>query len=47
MKGTSIYQVVSQPLPHKQQILFALEDVTEKSQAERQQQLAAKIFEKQ
>ncbi|WP_305374880.1 diguanylate cyclase domain-containing protein [Photobacterium leiognathi] len=45
VKGTSIYQVVSQPLPHKQQILFALEDVTEKSQAERQQQLAAKIFE--
>ncbi|MBP2699601.1 diguanylate cyclase domain-containing protein [Photobacterium lucens] len=44
-KGAAIYQVVSQPLPHKQQILFALEDVTEKCHAERQQQLAAKIFE--
>lgn len=44
-KGTAIYQVVSHPLSHKHQTLFALEDVTEKSLAERQQQLAAKIFE--
>ncbi|PSV35440.1 MULTISPECIES: diguanylate cyclase domain-containing protein [unclassified Photobacterium] len=45
IKGTAIYQVVSHPLQHKNQTLFALEDVTERSVAERQQQLAAKIFE--
>ncbi|MCP4957155.1 MAG: diguanylate cyclase [Photobacterium aquimaris] len=43
--GTAIYQLVSHPLSHKHQTLFALEDVTEKSLAERQQHLAAKIFE--
>ncbi|OBU17139.1 PAS domain S-box protein [Photobacterium aquimaris] len=43
--GTAIYQLVSHPLSHKHQTLFALEDVTEKSLAEQQQHLAAKIFE--
>ncbi|HIF9136073.1 TPA: diguanylate cyclase domain-containing protein [Photobacterium damselae] len=41
----SMYHIVSHPLPHKQQILFSIEDITEKSQAEANQRMAAQIFE--
>ncbi len=38
------YQIVSRPLEHRRQTLFAIEDITKKQHAERQQQMAAKVF---
>ncbi|MGF1726994.1 diguanylate cyclase domain-containing protein [Photobacterium nomapromontoriensis] len=42
--GVRTYQIVSRPLRHRTQTLFAVEDVTERHQAERQQKMAAKVF---
>ncbi|MGF1685488.1 diguanylate cyclase [Photobacterium japonica] len=42
--GTRTYQIVSRPLLHRLQTLFAVEDVTEHQKAERQQKMAAKVF---
>ncbi|GAL06577.1 diguanylate cyclase [Photobacterium aphoticum] len=42
--GTRTYQIVSRPLHHHLQTLFAVEDVTEHQKAERQQKMAAKVF---
>ena len=39
------YQIVSRPLEHRKQTLFAIEDVTKKQQAEQQQKMAAQVFE--
>lgn len=38
------YQIVSRPLHSRLQTLFAIEDITAKHSAERQQKLAAKVF---
>lgn len=38
------YQIVSRPLRHRTQTLFAVEDVTKRHLAERQQKMAAKVF---
>ena len=38
------FQLVSRPLRHKQQTLFAIEDVTERQHADRQQKLVTKVF---
>ncbi|RWX56973.1 diguanylate cyclase domain-containing protein [Photobacterium chitinilyticum] len=38
------YEIISRPLEHRRQTLFAIEDVTKKQHAERQQQMAAKVF---
>lgn len=41
---TRYYQITSRPLHKQQQTLFAIEDVTKRQQAERQQKMAAKVF---
>ncbi|MGR5143430.1 diguanylate cyclase domain-containing protein [Photobacterium sp. DNB23_23_1] len=39
-----VFQLVSRPLRNKQQALFAIEDVTERQRADRQQKLVTKVF---
>ncbi|MGF1700369.1 diguanylate cyclase [Photobacterium makurazakiensis] len=41
---TKVYNVFSRPLKQRHQTLFAIEDITIRDQAEKQQKLAAKIF---
>ncbi|UTV26681.1 diguanylate cyclase domain-containing protein [Photobacterium atrarenae] len=41
---TRYYQITSRPLHQQLQTLFAIENVTERQQAERQQKMAAKVF---